>query len=189
MKGKIVFLFVAGLIALGGLSLAAEKGNPTVVIKTNLGSFEAVLYRDKAPISVDNFLKYVEAKFFDQTIFHRVIPNFMVQGGGFTGDLEQKKTRDPIKNEADNGLKNERGTLAMARTAVVDSATAQFFVNLKDNSFLDHGVRDFGYTVFGKVTKGLEVVDKIAATKTGRRGPFSRDCPLQNVVIESIRLK
>jgi cyclophilin family peptidyl-prolyl cis-trans isomerase len=184
----ILALFVAAL-ALSGLSVAGEAGNPTVVIKTSLGSFEAVLYKDKAPITVANFLEYAQAKFFDGTIFHRVIPNFMIQGGGFTADLNQKKTRAPIKNEADNGLKNERGTLVMARTSVVDSATAQFFVNLKDNTFLNHGVRDFGYAVFGKVTKGMDVVDKIAAVKTGRRGPFSRDCPLDSIVIESVRLK
>jgi peptidyl-prolyl cis-trans isomerase A (cyclophilin A) len=183
-------VFVSAVVVVLGLGLgAAWAGNPVVEIKTNHGSIEVELFRDKAPISVENFLKYVEAGFYSQTVFHRVIPSFMIQGGGFDKELNQKETRAPIKNEADNGLKNTRGTLAMARTAVVDSATAQFFINLKDNGFLDHGARDFGYAVFGKVTKGMEVVDKIAAQKTGRKGPFPGDCPVDAVVIESIQLK
>ena len=167
----------------------AKQGNPTIVIKTSMGNIEAVLYQDKAPISVENFLKYIKDKHYDGTIFHRIIPNFMIQGGGFTPKFSQKTTRDPIKNEAKNGLKNERGTFAMARTGQVDSATCQFFINLKHNNFLDHGVRDYGYAVFGKVTKGLDVVDKIAAAKTGAKGPFPRDCPKEDIIIKSIRVK
>jgi peptidyl-prolyl cis-trans isomerase A (cyclophilin A) len=190
MKCKGLTLFVAICLLLGcvGLAQAGDK-NPTVVIKTNQGTIEAVLYQDKAPISVKNFLQYTKDKTYDGTIFHRVIPNFMIQGGGFTKDFQRKKNRDPIKNEAKNGLKNERGTLAMARTSAVDSATNQFFINLKHNTFLDHGARDFGYAVFGKVTKGMDVVDKIAALQTGSKGPFRKDVPMTDVVIESVRKK
>jgi len=174
-----------------GLAVAKDtgKGNPTIVIKTNKGVIEAVLFRDKAPITVENFIKYTEARFYDGTVFHRVIKNFMIQGGGYDQNLSEKTTRAPIKNEAANGLKNERGTLAMARTSVVDSATSQFFINLKDNVRLNHGVRDFGYAVFGKVTRGVEVVDAIASVPTGPKGPFTSDCPREAVVIESIRIK
>jgi peptidyl-prolyl cis-trans isomerase A (cyclophilin A) len=192
MKKLAIALALTVSVLLAGTALAgskAKKGNPTVVIKTSMGTIEAVLYQDKAPISVENFLKYVKDKHYDGTIFHRIIPNFMVQGGGFTPKFSQKKTRDPIKNEAKNGLKNERGTFAMARTGQVDSATCQFFINLKHSKFLDHGVRDYGYAVFGKVTKGLDVVDKIAAVQTGAKGPFSRDCPKEDVIIKSIRVK
>ncbi|MCY3625282.1 MAG: peptidylprolyl isomerase [Candidatus Dadabacteria bacterium] len=154
-----------------------------VLISTSLGDIKLELYEDKAPITVANFFSYVEEGFFDGTIFHRVINNFMIQGGGMTADMKQKPTKDPIKNEADNGLKNERGTIAMARTAVVDSATSQFFINHADNSFLDHGARDFGYAVFGKVVEGIEVVDKIAAVQT-RAG----DVPVETVSILSIKV-
>ncbi len=160
--------------------------NPKVTIKTNMGEFEVELDAGKAPLSTANFLQYVKDQHYDGTVFHRVIPGFMVQGGGFDKSFNQKPTRDSIKNEAENGMKNLRGTLAMARTNVVDSATSQFFVNLKDNSFLDHGDRDFGYAVFGKVTGGMDVVDKIAETPTGSKGSFAKDCPQTDVVIESI---
>jgi len=167
---------------------------PVVEIVTTKGTIEAELYPDKAPISVKNFLSYVEKKFYDGTIFHRVIGpprNFMIQGGGFTPDMVQKPTDPPIKNEATNGLKNERGTLAFARTRAIDSATSQFFINLKHNAFLDH--RDttldgYGYAVFGKVIKGMDVVDAIARVPTGQRGMFA-DVPLEPVIIKSIRLK
>jgi cyclophilin family peptidyl-prolyl cis-trans isomerase len=175
--------------ALGADNKAAKKGNPAVVIKTSMGTIEAVLYKDKAPISVENFLKYVEDTHYDGTIFHRVIPNFMIQGGGFNAKFSQKKTRDPIKNEAKNGLKNERGTFAMARTSQVDSATCQFFINLKHNKSLDNDARGFGYAVFGKVTRGMDVVDKIAKVQTGAKGSFSRDCPKEDITIESVRVK
>jgi cyclophilin family peptidyl-prolyl cis-trans isomerase len=190
-KGTLLLPVLSGLVAFVGLAIGAGKdgGNPTVVIKTNKGVIEAELYKDKAPISVENFLKYAQEKFFDGTIFHRVIPNFMIQGGGFDTAFNQKKTRASIKNEAKNGLKNEPGTLAMARTSDVDSATSQFFINLKANTFLDNGVRDFGYAVFGKVTKGMEVVEAIGKTPAGSKGPFSQDCPKEDILIESIRLK
>jgi peptidyl-prolyl cis-trans isomerase A (cyclophilin A) len=160
--------------------------NTKLMIKTNLGDIEIELDEGKAPLSTANFLQYVRDQHYHGTVFHRVIPGFMVQGGGFDKSFNQKPTRDPIKNEAENGLKNLRGTLAMARTGVVDSATSQFFINLKDNSFLDHGERDFGYAVFGKVTGGMDVVDKIAQTPTGSKGPFPKDCPQTDVVIESV---
>jgi len=188
---KKLFWIVLMLPLCTGLALAqdAGKGNPTVVIKTSKGVIEAVLFKDKAPVTVENFIQYVVAGFYDGTVFHRVIKGFMIQGGGFDQKLSQKSTRPPIKNEAGNGLKNERGTLAMARTSVVDSATSQFFINLKDNAMLDHGSRDFGYAVFGKVTKGMDVVDAIAALPTGAKGPFRSDVPLDTVIIESIRVK
>jgi cyclophilin family peptidyl-prolyl cis-trans isomerase len=188
---KKLLCIAATLFLCTGLVFAkdAGKGNPTIVIKTNKGVIEAVLFRDKAPITVENFIKYTEARFYDGTVFHRVIKDFMIQGGGYDRNLTEKPTRAPIKNEAANGLKNERGTLAMARTSVVDSATAQFFINHRDNVRLNHGVRDFGYAVFGKVTKGMEVVDVIAGVPTGSKGPFTSDCPREAVIIESIRIK
>ena len=158
-----------------------------LTIKTNHGDIKVTLFEDKAPITCENFRQYVSDGFFDNTIFHRVIPNFMIQGGGFDADMNQKTTRDPIKNEADNGVSNKRGTLAMARTSVVDSATAQFFINLRDNDFLDHGTRDFGYAVFGEVTDGMEVVDTIAGVATGNQGGH-QDVPVDNVVIEAVTL-
>ncbi|NNF52517.1 MAG: peptidyl-prolyl cis-trans isomerase [Gammaproteobacteria bacterium] len=154
-------------------------------IETSLGSIKIKLFNDKAPISVENFLSYVNDGFFENTIFHRVIPNFMVQGGGFTADMKQKKTAAPITNEADNGLSNKRGTLAMARTSDINSATSQFFINLSDNKFLDHGDRDFGYAVFAEVTEGMDVVDKIAAVKTGRSGMHA-DVPQEAVTIVAV---
>ena len=141
-----------------------------VVFETSLGEFILEFFPEEAPISVENFLGYVDEGFFDGTVFHRVIPGFMIQGGGFDEEMNQKSTHDQIKNEADNGLKNERGSLSMARTAEVDSATSQFFINLKDNEFLDHGSRDFGYAVFAKISKGMEVVDEIAKVPTGNHG-------------------
>ncbi len=164
----------------------------TVVVETSLGTFEMALEDEKAPKTVANFLEYVDAKHYDGTIFHRVIPGFMAQGGGYDGSLEKKPVRAPIENEADNGLKNLRGTVAMARTSDPHSATAQFFVNVKDNAFLDHTGKNaagWGYAVFGKVTSGMEVVDKIVNVPTGAKGPFSKDAPLENVVIKSIRRK
>ena len=157
-----------------------------VIMSTSAGDIHIELYDDKAPISVKNFLAYVDSGHYDGTIFHRVIPDFMIQGGGFTPDMQQKKTSAPIKNEADNGLSNEPYTLAMARTSDINSATCQFFINLADNTFLDHGKRDFGYAVFGKVVKGTEVVDKIAEAKTGRSGGHG-DVPLMPITIKSVR--
>lgn len=164
-----------------------KGGNPVVIMTTSKGDIKIELFKDKAPISVENFLMYVNEGFYNGTIFHRVIPNFMIQGGGFTPDFTQKPVKSPIKNEAKNGLKNERGTLAMARTQVVDSATSQFFINLADNSFLDNGVRDYGYAVFGKVIDGMDVVDKIGAVQTGSKGMYG-DVPQEDVVIESVKI-
>lgn len=158
-----------------------------ITIKTNHGEISVELFDDKAPISCENFRQYVTDKHFDGTIFHRVIPNFMIQGGGMDENLKARPTRDPIKNEADNGEKNSRGTLAMARTGVVDSATSQFFINLNDNDFLNHGGRDFGYAVFGKVSDGMDVVDTIAAVATGNKAGH-QDVPLESVTIVEVTI-
>lgn len=155
-----------------------------VRLKTTAGDIILRLNKAQAPISTKNFLTYVEEKFFEGTIFHRVIPSFMIQGGGFQPGMNQKKTREPIKNEAKNGLSNVRGSIAMARTQVVDSATSQFFINLKDNDFLNNGTRDYGYAVFGMVESGMDIVDKIGAVPTGTKG-FHQNVPLEDVVILS----
>lgn len=173
----------------GGGRTAAAGASATVVMKTSLGDITIEIYPDKAPITVKSFLDYVEAKHYDGTIFHRVIPSFMIQGGGFSPDMEQKPTGAPIKNEAGNGLKNLPGAIAMARTSVVDSATAQFFINTKANPSLDHrdeSAAGFGYAVFGKVVKGMDVVGKIEAVATTSKGPH-RDVPVTPVLIESVR--
>ena len=155
-----------------------------ITFTTTLGDIAIELYDEEAPISAENFRQYVTDGFYDGTIFHRVIPNFMIQGGGFDADMSQKATRDPITNEADNGLRNQRGTLAMARTNEIHSATAQFFINLTDNVFLDHGGRDFGYAVFGRVTSGMDVVDQIAAAPTGNRAGH-QDVPVDTIEVTS----
>jgi len=167
---------------------AAKKGGgkPVVILSTSQGDIKVELDREKAPVTVENFLGYVDDGFFEGTIFHRVISGFMIQGGGFDREMARKDTRAPIKNEADNGLLNQRGTLAMARTGEVNSATSQFFINLKDNDFLNHGSRDFGYAVFGRVVDGMDVVDKIAASRTTRRDGQS-DVPVEPIVINSAR--
>jgi cyclophilin family peptidyl-prolyl cis-trans isomerase len=157
-----------------------------IEFKTTLGDFSVELLPTEAPISSDNFQAYVDAGYFDGTIFHRVIPGFMLQGGGFTADMQQKKTNDPIKNEATNGLKNKRGTLSMARTNDINSATSQFFVNLVDNDFLDNKPGSYGYAVFGKVVSGMDVIDAIAKVKTGRKGHHD-DVPVEAVVITSAK--
>ena len=155
----------------------------SLVFETNLGNFEVELFEKEAPVSSENFLAYVDDGFFDGVIFHRVIPGFMIQGGGFEPGMKQKKTKAPIKNEANNGLKNSRGTLAMARTNDINSATAQFFVNLVDNDFLDYsGPSNYGYAVFGKVTAGLDVIDKIAKVATTNRSGH-QNVPAADVVI------
>ncbi|MGD9611534.1 MAG: peptidylprolyl isomerase [Kiritimatiellia bacterium] len=159
-----------------------------VLIKTTLGDIKVKLAADKAPLTVANFLAYVDAKHYDGTIFHRVIDGFMIQGGGFDANMRQKPTQAPIKNEAANGLRNVRGTLAMARTMVVDSATSQFFINVKDNGFLDFRSPDpqgFGYCVFGEVVEGLDVVDKIKGVRTGVKAGMS-DVPLETVSILAV---
>ena len=155
-----------------------------VVFETTHGTMKIEVDPEAAPVTVENFLKYVDEGFFNGTIFHRVIPGFVIQGGGFDPQMVQKSTHAPITNEADNGLKNLRGMLSMARTQVKDSATSQFFINLVDNDVLDHGARDFGYAVFAKVVEGMDVVDKIAGVKTGNHGPHG-DVPVEPVVIES----
>ena len=169
--------------------MADPKANPVVVMETSKGTIKIELDAAKAPKSAANFLQYVDEGFFDGTIFHRVIPDFMIQGGGFTPDMNQKKTRAPVVNEAGNGLKNNRGTLAMARTSVVNSATAQFFINVKDNAFLNHTSESssgFGYAVFGKVSEGMDVVDKIVGVKTGSSQGMD-DVPKEAVVIKSAK--
>lgn len=185
---KLKFALLAAVLA---FAATARADNPVVVVETSLGTFEAELYADKAPETVKNFLGYVDDKFYDGTVFHRVIKDFMIQGGGFEPGLKQKKTKDPIKNESENGLSNTKGTLAMARTNVADSATAQFFVNTVDNEFLDRAkARDkVGYCVFGKVTSGMEVVDKIKEVKTKNLPGGHENVPVEDVVIKSIRVK
>ena len=158
-----------------------------ITIKTNHGDIGVELFDDKAPISCENFRQYLTDGHFTDTIFHRVIPNFMIQGGGMDESMQSRPTRDPIKNEADNGEGNVRGTLAMARTGVVDSATSQFFINLRDNDFLNHGTRDFGYAVFGKVSSGMDVVDAIAGVETGNRGGH-QDVPVEAVTIIEVAM-
>jgi peptidyl-prolyl cis-trans isomerase B (cyclophilin B) len=183
---------ILGAMLLVGLSAAivgaAEGGNPVVLMKTSMGDIKIELDKGKAPITTENFIMYVNKKFYDGTIFHRVIPNFMIQGGGFDKDMNQKKTEAPIKNEAGNGLKNTTGTVAMARTSDPNSATAQFFINTKDNAFLDHrddSVQGMGYAVFGKVVDGMDVVKKIEAVQTTTKMPH-QNVPVTPVVIESV---
>ena len=173
------------------LSTGAFAANPQVEIKTNLGVIVVELFPEKAPKSVDNFLQYVKSGFFKDTIFHRVIPGFMAQGGGFNRGFEQKPTRDPIEIESANGLKNDKGTVAMARTRDPNSATAQFFINVADNDFLNYTApnpRGYGYAVFGKVVMGMNVVDRMIEVPTGRGGPFPTDVPKKEIVIEDVKL-
>src|SRR6185503_5728516 len=163
----------------------------TVVdVVTSMGTFSIELDSEKAPKSVANFLEYVDAKHYDGTLFHRVINGFMVQGGGYDEKYERRATKAPVQNEADNGLKNTRGTVAMARTGDPHSATAQFFVNVVDNKFLDHTAKDqqgWGYTVFGKVIDGMDVIDKMKEVATGSQGPFSKDAPTTPITITTVR--
>lgn len=170
---------------------ANESGkNPVVLMSTSLGELRMEIFLDQAPITAKNFLDYVNDKFYDGLIFHRVIPGFMIQGGGFDKDMRQKPAKAAIKNEAASSLKNDTGTLAMARTSVVDSATCQFFINVKDNDFLNHrntSPQGFGYAVFGRVIEGMEVVQKIEKVKTASRG-MHQDAPAESVVIHSVRV-
>jgi peptidyl-prolyl cis-trans isomerase A (cyclophilin A) len=165
----------------------APPAGPVVSLVTTLGEIRIALRPDKAPISVNNFLQYVKAGHYNGTIFHRVIPGFMVQGGGMDVKMQEKPTRPPIRNEAKNGLRNSRGTVAMARTSDPNSATAQFFINVKDNASLDFGIRGAGYAVFGEVIEGMDVVDRIVAVPTGTRGDH-QDVPQTPVVIKSARV-
>ena len=178
-------LLTACSVAFATSVMASDK-TPHVMLDTSFGQVEIELNAEKAPISTQNFLGYVESGFYNGTQFHRVIPGFMIQGGGFDADMGQKDTFKPIKNEADNGLRNDRGTIAMARTQAVDSATSQFFINHKDNDFLNHGGRDFGYAVFGKVVRGMDVVDRIAKVRTGNRG-MHQNVPVEPVLILSAK--
>ncbi len=183
-------LLVVAVMVLAGAATAEEK-KKVVILNTSKGAIEIELDTEKAPISSENFLAYVDAGHYDGTIFHRVIPGFMVQGGGFDTEMVQKKTLDPIENEASNGLKNVKGTVAMARTNVVNSATSQFFINVVDNAFLNHtspDPRGFGYAVFGRVTKGMDVVEKILAVPTSTQGPH-QNVPSEPVLIESAKRK
>ena len=189
MSARLLLLV---LTLASGTVFAADNvaANPRVVLDTSQGKITLELLRKDAPLSVANFTEYAKSGFYNGTVFHRVIPNFMIQGGGFTADLAQKDTHGTLKNEANNGLRNLRGTVAMARRAEPDSATAQFFINLTENNFLDHQSETnagWGYAVFARVTAGMEVVDKIAATATTVVGPMS-DVPAQAIVIKSVQL-
>ena len=184
MKSIVHYCILLCLLA-GSVSAWAE---PKVTLTTNLGDIVLELDSEQAPNTVDNFLQYVRDGFFDGTIFHRVVPGFVIQGGGFSADFERKQTRAPIQNEADNGLKNLRGTISMARTRDPHSATSQFFISLVDNAMLDHtepSSRGWGYAVFGKVVEGMDVVDQIGQLPTGEGGPFPREVPESTVTIEN----
>ncbi len=189
MRSMWILALLGGALAFAH-GTAGEKKNPVVVMDTSLGKITLELYADKAPITVKNFLQYASDKHYDGTIFHRVIADFMIQGGGMEPGLKEKPTRDPIKNESANGLSNERGTIAMARTRIPDSATSQFFINVKNNDRLDKARAGdgVGYAVFGRVTEGMDVVDRIRAVDTGSRGNHD-DVPLKDVIIRSIRVK
>lgn len=199
-NGPVFFVFIFALTIFSACNTSGDKDadneaseksqkgdNPVVNISTNYGDIEVELYADKAPVTVNNFVSYVKEGFYDGTVFHRVIPGFMIQGGGFTSEMKQKETKAPITNEADNGLKNTRGSIAMARTSDINSATSQFFINLADNDFLNHGARDYGYAVFGEVTSGMDVVDKIASLETTSKG-FMQNVPKEPVVIQSVKV-
>ena len=191
MKSGIILSVMVILLTVFAGAGSALSNKTQVVIETSKGTIVLELYPDAAPKTVDNFLRYARWGHYDGTIFHRVIPDFMIQGGGFTPDMKQKLTEMPIENEADNGLKNKRGTVAMARTQDPHSATAQFFINTKDNTFLNHKSKTskgWGYTVFGKVTKGMDVVDAISKVKTGTRRSMS-NVPVEPVVITKITVK
>ena len=196
---------LAGLLPVFGMALLAcgqtqeateqsaassqSEGSPVIVLETSLGTVQVELDAEKAPDTVENFLQYVDSGHFDGTVFHRVIPGFMVQGGGFDADMQQKPTRENIQNEAANGLRNDRGTLAMARTSDPHSASSQFFVNVVDNDFLNHTApnpRGYGYAVFGRVIEGMEVMDEIVAVPTGNKGGH-QDVPLEAVVLKTAK--
>ena len=179
MKFRTLFATFAGLF----LAAAAHAANPMVVLETSKGDIKIELYEDKAPITVKNFLQYVDDKHYDGLIFHRVIKGFMIQGGGFDATLKERKTREPIKNESGNGVPNNRGYISMARTEALDTATSQFYINTVDNPFLDKNK----YCAFGKVVEGLDVVDKIRAVETGAKGMFESDVPKEEIAIKKAR--
>jgi peptidyl-prolyl cis-trans isomerase B (cyclophilin B) len=189
---QILTVFII-IVVFSGMTMAQEKStpNPQVVMETSQGEIVLELYPDKAPLTVKNFLVYIETGFFNGTIFHRVIPGFMIQGGGFSANMQKKATLPPVKNEAANGLKNDRGAIAMARTRDPHSATAQFFINTVDNTFLNYKsktISGWGYAVFGKVIQGMQVVDTISRVETGTKGPF-RNVPKTTVEIIQVRKK
>ena len=189
LKTLFLIISIVGLLITFPALSNADKTNPKVIMKTSKGEITIELYADKAPITVKNFLSYVDEKFYEGTIFHRVMKGFMIQGGGLTSDLLEKSAKPPIKNEAVNGLKNKRGTIAMARTPVIDSATCQFYINHVDNPFLDHRDKTpegFGYAVFGKVIKGMDVVDAIANVQTMSKSGHM-NMPRETITIISIR--
>jgi len=189
MQRFLPLLFSALMLILGFNTAAQAEEQPRVLVETSLGNFEVLLDAEKAPKTVANFLGYVNSGFYDGTIFHRVMDGFMIQGGGFTAEYERKTTNPPVINEADNGLKNRRGTIAMARTMDPHSGTAQFFINVTDNDNLDYtskSPRGWGYAVFGNVVKGMNTVDKIRKVRTGPGGVFPQNAPLEMVVIKRI---
>jgi len=192
--GHLIVIIMTSLLLFSTTTYATDKqkmSNPIVKLSTNQGDITLELNATAAPKTVANFVSYVEDGFFDGLIFHRVIPNFMLQGGGFSSDFKQADTKEAIENEADNGLKNERGTVAMARTGDPHSATGQFFINHADNGFLDHTSKTqqgWGYAVFGKVTEGMDIVDKISAIPTGSGGMFPTDVPKEEVIIEKAEI-
>lgn len=191
MRSFALISISALVLILSGDFAQARSGAPRVELDTSMGKIVLELNAKKAPGTVKNFLQYVKDKHYDGTIFHRIIDNFMVQGGGFTADYKKKAGRDPIKNEADNGLKNLKGTIAMARTPNPHSGSNQFFINVNDNTFLNHkekSMRGWGYCVFGKVVKGLDIVMKMGKVRTGRGGPFPKDVPQETVLIKKARL-
>lgn len=193
---RLILVFIALLLVCGCVNEPREdastatmmKMNEIVVFETNKGNFEVELYRDKAPITVENFLGYVNEGHYDGTVFHRVIDGFMIQGGGFTPDGVQKQTHAPIKLESQNGLSNVNKTIAMARTMVEDSATSQFFINVDNNTYLDYGPKNPGYAVFGRVVSGMDVVVGISKVETDNRG-YNQDWPVEDVIIEKAYTK
>ncbi len=180
---SVAIFFSGFLLTVTLLQAEGKKKNPFVEMQTNMGNLTIELLPEEAPVTVANFLAYVDSGFYNGTIFHRVVPGFVIQGGGFDSTLNQKSTRDPIVNEADNGLLNKRGSLSMARRPDKNSATSQFFINLVDNAMLDHGTRDFGYAVYARVTKGMEVVDAIAKLETSNRDMY-QNVPMKTVTIQ-----
>jgi len=190
MKHLYVSLLLVLFLSIIPILLIAQE-NPKVLMKTSMGDITIELFQDKAPVSVENFLSYVKDDFYDGLIFHRVIKDFMIQGGGYNAKMQKKQTKDPIKNEATNGLKNNRGTIAYARTSVINSATSQFFINHVDNDFLNHKSKnpsEYGYAVFGKVVDGMDVVDKIANVKVHSLSNGMQNVPVEPVVIESVNV-
>lgn len=189
MKKVLVVALLSLVLVLPAVAAEKKAANPRVLLDTSEGQIVLELFPDKAPQTVNNFLAYVDSKFYDDTIFHRVIPDFMIQGGGYTSKFKRKQTQEPVRNEATNGLKNDRGTIAMARTQDPHSATAQFFINSKNNDFLNYSSKTahgYGYAVFGRVVKGMDIVDRISLARTGQVGNMG-DVPQKPIFIRSAR--